>query len=261
MKIEDINDNSPRFPKKLIKLEIGESIGTGARFRLEEAHDADEGQNGIQNYSLEKNEHFSLSIHSNTNGGKYCELVLQKELDREQKKDMDLVLIAIDGGTPLKSGTAVIHVIVLDANDNIPVFTQPFYKVSILENSPLDTMVVKVSAVDADEGVNGHGISQISDKASSLFSIDKTSGEIQVIRPIDFEDKNNYEIRIQAKDGSGLASNAKVEINIIDLNDNTPVIHLKSNDNLKWLLLMFRIKTQGITKRFIVLFKKMSPLS
>uniref|UniRef100_A0A673FEG1 Cadherin domain-containing protein n=1 Tax=Sinocyclocheilus rhinocerous TaxID=307959 RepID=A0A673FEG1_9TELE len=124
VKIEDINDNSPRFPNKLIKLEIGESIGTGARFRLEEAHDADEGQNGIQNYSLEKNEHFSLSVHSNSNGGKYCELVLQKELDREQKKDMDLVLTAIDGGTPVKSGTVKIHVTVLDVNDNVPVCKQ-----------------------------------------------------------------------------------------------------------------------------------------
>ncbi|XP_073685625.1 protocadherin gamma-A2-like isoform X22 [Garra rufa] len=234
VKIEDINDNSPRFPNELIKLEIGESVGTGTRFPLEEAHDADDGQNGIQNYLLEKNEHFSLSVHSNAEGGKYCELVLQKELDREQKKDMDLVLTAIDGGTPVKSGTAVIHVIVLDANDNVPVFTQPVYTASILENSPLDTMVVKVSAVDADEGLNGdvmYEFSRISDKASKLFFIDKISGEIKVIGPIDFEDKNNYEIRIQAKDGSGLASNAKVEINIIDLNDNTPVIHLKSNDN------------------------------
>lgn len=107
VKIEDINDNSPRFPNELIKLEIAESLGTGTRFPLEEAHDADEGRNGIQNYSLEENEHFSLAVHSNSDGGKYCELVLQKELDREQKKDMDLILAAIDGGTPIRSGTVV----------------------------------------------------------------------------------------------------------------------------------------------------------
>ncbi|XP_057177611.1 protocadherin beta-15-like isoform X38 [Triplophysa rosa] len=234
VKIEDVNDNSPRFPNELIKLEIGEYVATGTRFPLEEAHDADEGRNGIQNYSLEENEHFSFAVHSNSDGGKYCELVLQKELDREQKKDMDLVLAAIDGGTPVRSGTVVIHVIVLDANDNVPVFTQPVYKASVLENSPLNTVVVTVSALDADEGVNGNVVyefNRISDKASRLFSIDKTSGEIKVIGPIDYEDKNHYEIRIQAKDGSGLASNAKVDIDIIDLNDNTPVIYLKSTEN------------------------------
>ncbi|XP_076130924.1 protocadherin gamma-A11-like isoform X3 [Alosa pseudoharengus] len=231
VQVQDVNDNSPRFPKDEIHFEIGESADRGARFPLDEAHDSDIGINGIQGYSVEKNDYFILAVHSNSDGGKYSELVLDKELDRERQREVTLLLTATDGGAPQRSGTATIHVSVLDANDNLPVFNQAVYQVTLPENSPPGTVVVTVTAIDADEGANGevtYDFSRISDEAARLFSIDKVSGEIKVIGPIDFEEESNYELRVQAKDGAGLASNAKVVIDITDVNDNAPVILIKS---------------------------------
>ncbi|XP_031427764.1 protocadherin beta-16-like [Clupea harengus] len=231
VQIRDINDNSPRFPNDNINLEIGESAAKGTRFPLGEAHDSDVGRNGIQGYSLEKNDHFSLAVHSSSGGTKYSELVLDKDLDREQQQEVTLLLIATDGGSPQRSGTTVIHVNVLDANDNLPVFSQEMYKASLSENSPVGTIVVIVSAHDVDEGANGevtYEFSRISDEATRLFSIDKITGEIKVTGQIDFEEESNYELGVQAKDGAGLASNAKVNIDITDVNDNAPVILIKS---------------------------------
>ncbi|XP_040903622.1 putative protocadherin beta-18 [Toxotes jaculatrix] len=227
--VQDVNDNSPKFKKNLIEMEIRESAEKGNRFSIEEAHDADIGQNAVQRYNLQKNDNFILAVDSNR-----VELVLENKLDCEKQKEMNLLLTALDGGSPQRSGTVVIHVTVLDANDNAPVFSQAVYKASLPENSPPDTVVIKVSATDADEGVNGdvtYDFGHVSDDDVNLFSIDPRSGEIRVTGVIDFEDRSSFETRVEAKDGLGLTSYAKVIIDVTDINDNAPVIYLKSLTN------------------------------
>ncbi|XP_067313479.1 protocadherin beta-16-like [Pseudorasbora parva] len=231
VQIQDINDNSPVFSKDLITFEIGESADRGTRYRLNSAHDADVGQNAVQKYSLQKNDNFQLAINSNVDGEKNLELLLDKELDREQQKEVTLILTAVDGGTPPRSGTVAIHVTVLDANDNAPVFSQAVYKVSLPENSPVDTVVVTVSATDADEGQNGqvtYEFGRISERARKLFSLDTHTGDIRVTGALDFEDEAVYELRVEGKDGFGLSSDAKIVIQLADVNDNAPEIRLKS---------------------------------
>ncbi|XP_045887418.1 protocadherin gamma-B2-like [Micropterus dolomieu] len=224
--IQDVNDNSPQFNDDLIEMEIRESSEKGNRFSIEEAHDTDIGQNAVQRYNLQKNDNFILAVDSSK-----VELVLENKLDREKQRELNLLLTALDGGSPQRSGTVVIHVTVLDANDNAPVFSQAVYKTSLPENSPPDTIVISVSATDADEGVNGdvtYQFGHVSDEDVNIFSIDPKTGEIRVTGPIDFEEMSSFEIRVKAKDGLGLTSYAKVIIDVTDINDNAPVIYLKS---------------------------------
>uniref|UniRef100_A0A8C6M701 Cadherin domain-containing protein n=1 Tax=Nothobranchius furzeri TaxID=105023 RepID=A0A8C6M701_NOTFU len=234
LQVQDINDNSPVFQKDVMKLEIRESAVKGARYRVTAAHDSDIGQNSVQSYVLNQNAHFVFNIQTSSSGSKYGELVLDKELDREDQNELRLLLTAVDGGSPPKSGTVVIHVTVLDANDNAPVFTESVYSARLPENSPINTPVVTVSATDADDGVNGevtYEFSQLSDKAGKLFSIDQKSGVIFVTGDVDYEEGPRYEVMIEAKDGYGLTSEIKLIIDIIDVNDNAPVINLKSLSN------------------------------
>nr|XP_023698690.1 protocadherin gamma-A11-like isoform X30 [Paramormyrops kingsleyae] len=227
----DINDNSPVFANDIIRLEITENTDKGARFLLDEARDADIGQNTVQSYTLQNNYHFVLSVQTNTYGRKYGELVLEKKLDREQQQNVTLLLTAVDGGIPQRSGTVFLHVTVLDVNDNVPVFSQAVYKVSLPENSPLDTVVVTVSATDADEGANGdvsYEFGLLSEEEKKLFYLDRKTGEIRLKGGVDFEEESSFEMEIQAKDGSGLVSQTKVLLEITDVNDNAPEILIKS---------------------------------
>uniref|UniRef100_A0A3B5KZW2 Cadherin domain-containing protein n=1 Tax=Xiphophorus couchianus TaxID=32473 RepID=A0A3B5KZW2_9TELE len=211
-----------------------ESTGKGARYRINAAHDADIGQNAVQSYNLQQNPNFVLNVQTSP-GRKYGELVLDKELDREEQQELRIILTAVDGGSPPRSGTVVIHVTVLDANDNAPVFTEAVYSARLPENSALETPVITVSASDKDEGINGevtYEFSRLSDKSQSLFSLDSKTGEMIVTGNIDYEDRTRFEVFVEAKDGYGLSTEAKVIIDIIDVNDNAPVIYVKSLSNL-----------------------------
>ncbi|XP_060936052.1 protocadherin gamma-A11-like isoform X4 [Limanda limanda] len=234
IRVQDINDNTPQFKEDSLKIEIHELEGKGARFLLGEAHDGDIGENAVQGYSLQQNEHFKLNVNTKAGGRKYCELVLDKVLDREEKEELMLLLTAFDGGSPQRSGTVVIHVTVLDANDNVPVFSQAVYKASLPENSPLDTLVTTISATDADDGLNSevtYAFDHVSDENSNVFSLNPKTGEVRVAGAIDYEKVSSYEMQISAKDGLGLVSYVTLIIEVTDINDNAPVISLKSLTN------------------------------
>ncbi|XP_041846852.1 protocadherin beta-16-like [Melanotaenia boesemani] len=234
IRVQDINDNSPQFKEESLHIEIQESAVKGARFLVGEAHDGDVGENAVQGYSLQQNDHFKLNVDTKAGGRKYCELVLDKELDREDKKEIVLMLTAFDGGSPRRSGSVAIHVTVVDANDNVPVFSQTVYKASLAENSPVGTAVISVSATDADEGLNGeitYEFDHISDENSDVFSLHHKTGEVKVAGAIDYEQVSSHEMQISAKDGMGLVSYATLIIDITDINDNAPLINLKSLSN------------------------------
>ncbi|XP_057705814.1 protocadherin beta-16-like isoform X3 [Corythoichthys intestinalis] len=231
IRVFDVNDNSPQFNEDSLKFEIRESAHKGERFLLREARDADIGENAVQSYTLQQNDHFKLNVNSKPGGQKYCELVLDKELDREDKKEMTLLLTAYDGGSPQRSGTVVIHVTVLDANDNVPVFSEMVYKATLPENSPIDTFVIRVSASDADEGLNSeitYAFDHLSDDDSDVFTLHPKTGQVTVAGVVDYEKVKSYEMPISAVDGLGLISYSSLIIDIVDMNDNAPVINLKS---------------------------------
>ncbi|XP_034036993.1 protocadherin beta-16-like [Thalassophryne amazonica] len=233
VEITDINDNAPAFQKEERKFEISESAVIGSKFLLEKAIDPDIGRNGLQSYTLKPSENFVLKLHSQSDGSKKVEMILQKALDREKQEYISLFLTAVDGGEPQRSGTMQIHVAVLDANDNAPVFTQAVYKASLKENSPAGTLITKVSASDADKSANGEVTYVLGDNImsiSKLFQITE-NGHFILNGPVDYEKAKNYEIDVEAVDQGGLSDSCKVVIEIGDINDNRPVINMISKSN------------------------------
>ncbi|XP_039669461.1 protocadherin-19 isoform X5 [Perca fluviatilis] len=234
VEIEDLNDNAPRFPTSHIDIEISENASPGTRFPLEGASDPDSGIFGVQSYSITPNELFGLEIKTRGDGTKIAELVVQKSLDRETQSHYTYEISAEDGGDPPKIGAVQLNIKVIDSNDNNPVFDEPVYTVNVMENSPINTLVVDLNATDPDEGTNGEIVysfnSYVTEKTRDTFKIDPRTGIITVNGVLDYETAQIYEIDVQAKDlgPNSIPAHCKVTVNVMDTNDNPPVISILS---------------------------------
>ncbi|KAK0144538.1 Protocadherin beta-6 [Merluccius polli] len=234
VEILDVNDHSPSFPEKEKNLELSESALPGARLQLQAARDPDGGQFSVQGYKLSHNEHFRVEVKDRGEDRKVPFLVLQKQLDRETLAKHRLVLTALDGGKPAKSGAVEINVDVLDVNDNSPVFEKEVYSATLIENTSIGSIVIQVNATDLDLDANAEVVysfgNEVDVKLTELFSVDSFTGEIRVEGLIDFENSKSYDIDIQASDKGQvpLTADKSVIITVVDVNDNAPEIEVTS---------------------------------
>ncbi|XP_053284317.1 protocadherin gamma-A3-like [Pleuronectes platessa] len=236
IEITDVNDHAPSFSEKAQTFEIGEQSSPGTRFELHAARDPDAGINSIRTYTLTPNDHFEIDI-SNSDEDKIPFLVLKKALDREQKNKHVLIVTAVDGGKPPRSGTLNVSIIVLDSNDNRPMFSQETYQTEIYENAQIGAAVTKVNATDPDEGSNGeieYSFSKtMARKIYEIFELNSLSGQIKLKGPLDFEDSEIYKLEVQASDKGQppLTGRCRVIVKIKDVNDNPPEIEVTSLSN------------------------------
>ncbi|XP_006891200.1 PREDICTED: protocadherin beta-12 [Elephantulus edwardii] len=262
LQVRDINDHSPVFLEKEMLLEIPENTPVDTVFLLESAKDLDVGINTLHNYTISPNSNFHVKIRVDPDNRKYPELVLDKALDYEEQPEFSFILTALDGGSPPRSGTAFVRVVVVDINDNFPEFEQPFYEVKIPENSILGSPIVTVSAWDLDSGTNGeisYSFSHTSEDIYKTFEINQKSGEVSLTGLLDFETIKSYSIIIQATDGGGLFGKSTVRIQVIDVNDNAPEVTVSSmtspipENSPETVVLVFSIidRDSGVNGRMI----------
>ncbi|KAM9313198.1 protocadherin gamma-C5-like [Gastrophryne carolinensis] len=231
IEIQDINDNSPIFSISNQFIEITELVtGPGAQLPLQIAKDLDAGNNGVSQYIVTTNPYFSLSVKNRKDGTLIPQLILEKVLDREEKAEHHLILTAIDGGEPARSGSCHITISVSDINDNPPVFNQSVYKISLKENHTLNSVILTLNATDLDEGMNGeiqyYFDDHTSESAREIFDLKQQSGEILLKGALDYEEQNFYELSIKAVDKGSpkLTGNCLVQVEVEDINDNSPEI-------------------------------------
>ncbi|XP_032332838.1 protocadherin beta-17-like [Camelus ferus] len=225
LQLQDINDHAPEFLENEIVLKISESSHPGTAFPLKIAQDLDVGCNTVQNYTISTNFHFHLFTRNHSDGRKYPELVLDKELDREEQPELRLTLTALDGGSPPKTGTSQVLILVLDINDNAPEFAQQLYEVQVPENSLVGSLVITVSARDLDAGTYGelsYSFFQSSNQVIQAFELNTVTGDILLKKQLDFEEIRSYHMEIEASDGGGLSGKCTVAIEVTDVNDNAP---------------------------------------
>lgn len=147
IEVQDINDNTPQFPSPVLTLSVQENAHMGATFSIPQATDKDTERNGVVKYDLnpgpEASALFSLQM-ANDRGEKLPQLIVLGNLDRELKDSYDLTIKAVDGGSPPRYSSALLRVVITDANDNAPQFEKSSYEAEVSENSPIGHSVLQV---------------------------------------------------------------------------------------------------------------------
>lgn len=187
-------------------------------------------------FSSQSVSEFGLDIIETPEGDKWPQLIVQQNLDREQKDTYVMKIKVEDGGNPPKSSTAILQVTISDVNDNRPIFKDSELEVAVPENAPMGTSVAQLHATDADLGSNAQihftFSNQISASTKRHFSIDGSTGLITVKQPLDRELTPVHKLIVLASDGSSTPSRATVIVNVTDVNDNVPTIDTRYIINL-----------------------------
>ncbi|XP_069487405.1 protocadherin-23 [Ambystoma mexicanum] len=222
----------------LMRLEVSELTPPGTTFRMPPAQDHDTGLFGLQGYSLLRDEGgaFQLQYGGRPDGGTGTlhspgplDLVLMRPLDREQEERLQLLIEAYDGGSPRRSGWLQVEVLVMDANDNPPIFSQSEYQASVPESAPAGSPVCSVLATDPDQGSNGQvSYRLLEPQGGTFFWVEPHSGLVRVARPLDRESRAVHLLLVLAEDGGAEPeqSSARLTIHVLDVNDNSPLIHV-----------------------------------
>ena len=154
---------------------------------------------------------------------------MKDPLDREQKEFHDILIEVQDQGIPKRSSRVLVRINITDVNDNVPVIIDPQDDlISVREEQPVGTKIVKIRAIDADLGENSTIIYSLVETKDSdgfeAFEIDKFTGEIRTKIVLNHESKPIYRLGVAAQDNGPLPKRSirLLRVEVLDLDDNRP---------------------------------------
>ncbi|KAB5550601.1 hypothetical protein PHYPO_G00055620 [Pangasianodon hypophthalmus] len=216
LNVSDVNDNPPVFTKEEYWCEVFENLPMGLVCDVV-ATDADSHAYGQVQYAILSGNIDGAFTIDKTHGF----LRTKRSLDREDIPEYKLIIKAIDKDDSRYTSTAVVNIVVLDTNDHAPRFSEIFF-IEVSEDALVGFPVIHITAMDEDTGSNAIISYSIEDQTEQIpFSIDKNSGTIFVVGPLDREHQDHYIVRVNAND-SAWSISTDVTIVITDINDNTP---------------------------------------
>lgn len=235
LNIKDENDNVPIIDiRKIGRIflkdgvaNVAEDVVVDTPIALVQVSDRDQGENGVVTCTVVGDVPFQLKpaseIEGEQNKKKYF-LHTSAPLDYEAMQEYNVVIVAVDSGSPSLSSNNSLIVKVGDTNDNPPIFSQNVVEVPFPENNAPGEKVATVVALDADSGKNAEIAYSLDPSVSGIFSIDPDSGDIRVNTILDREQTERYEFKVMAKDKGVpvLQGSATVVVLVSDRNDNEP---------------------------------------
>ncbi|XP_023246804.1 protocadherin-like wing polarity protein stan [Copidosoma floridanum] len=224
--VSDANNYAPVFENAPYSVSVFEDAPVGTTVLVVSAMDSDVGQNAQITYSLGSDDDASQNRDSSefTINPQTGAITTTKLLDRELMSGYLLTVTAKDGGVPPLSDTTDVEISVTDVNDNAPTFNTVQYHGAIREDVLIGTSVVKVTATDKDDGLNGRVKYILDNDGDGSFAIDPATGMIRTSKALDRESTARYILKAVAVDrGSpALSTTVAVVVKLEDVNDSPP---------------------------------------
>ncbi|XP_030408095.1 cadherin-20 [Gopherus evgoodei] len=230
IKIQDINDNEPKFLDGPYVASVPEMSPVGTSVIQVTATDADDptyGNSARVVYSILQGQPY-FSVESRTG---LIRTALMN-MDREAKDYYEVIIQAKDMGGQLGglAGTTTVNITLSDVNDNPPRFPQKHYQMSVLESAPVSSTVGRVVAKDLDEGINADmKYSFVDGDGLDVFDINTDPnyqvGIITVRKSLSFESKKSYTLKVEG-------TNPHLEMRFLNLGPfrDTTTVHISVED-------------------------------
>ncbi|XP_038157748.1 protocadherin alpha-2-like isoform X11 [Cyprinodon tularosa] len=228
VEVVDVNDNAPEISLTSMMSSVQENAGIGTVVALVTVTDKDGGPNGVTSCKIKPSVPFKLT----SNYKNYYSLIVDGPLDRETLSVHNLIITAVDEGSPALTSNAVVNVNISDVNDNPPKFPGGDINVFVKENSKVGQIITKAIAHDADAHENAKITYSIIDNnlsripLSAIININKETGELIALQSFNYEEVKTFKFKVQATDSGvpPMSSNVTVNVLILDENDNNPTI-------------------------------------
>ncbi|CAH0750481.1 unnamed protein product [Diatraea saccharalis] len=228
--ILDVNDNPPEFAESVYSATIAENATVGTTVLKVSATDADSGENGQIEYSInrrqsDKENMFKIDPETG-------EVTVNKVLDFETKELHELVVVARDKGAQPLETTAFVSIRVTDVNDNQPtidvIFLSDDATPKISESAQLDEFVARISVHDPDSKTEYSNVNVTLSGGDGHFDLrthDNIIYLVVVALPLDRESQSSYTLNVVATDKGSppLHASREISLRVTDVNDNEPV--------------------------------------
>lgn len=217
LQVLDENDHAPHFESSPYILNLAENIAEGTSVLKVIAHDEDSGSNGEVRYSFGSDAGDAINVFAvDAFTGWITSLV---PLDKEVKSEYKFHVIATDNGIPKHSARTTVIIKLKDYNDSPPTFKKKIYQAAVNEDALPGTVVINLEITDADIDLKTPvEYYIISGDPSSQFQIRQT-GEVYVVKPLDRETIDTYNLYILVTDGM-FTDTTNVTLSILDANGN-----------------------------------------
>ncbi|KAK8748529.1 hypothetical protein OTU49_015837 [Cherax quadricarinatus] len=231
--VEDVNDNPPVFTMPLRPITIPEASPPGTLVATLLASDADGTKpNNVVEYELVgyKNAPDYFNIENDTGI-----ITIKTDLQAEQDSDFELQIVARDGGEPQLSTTSTASVSIermREAPARVEAwatFTDTQFSVEVLENAGVGTLVKRLTVLNRPDDGQHLRCAITEGNKEGRFGIEVTSERhcgLMLKSPLDFESVQHYSLRValEAPSAPLVTDNriAKVDISVMDVNDNKP---------------------------------------